>query len=253
MIFPGSKVDHKIRDIESAFNSNSDQANTRESYTCFIIFGFVIIFAVPLLILFRSSCAWALDVKSPGPDWTEAYHTGELIVFVKDVDEGRRIVATAEVEARPEIVFDVLGNFEHYPDFMPYVKESRVLSRKNNSEVITYARVAPPFVSERDYLLRVRMTPGTTSNGGVFKIEWEAVPEMQPEVEGVVRIKLNEGSWLAAPLDGGTRTRLTYTLLTNPGGMIPDFVANMSNTIAIPELFKAVGKRSVQEANAKGE
>ena len=203
--------------------------------------------------VFAATPAQAFDVKSPGPDWTEAYHTSELTIFVKDVDEGRRIVATTEVEARPEIIFDVLSDFEHYPDFMPYVKESRVLGRESNGEVITYARVAPPFVSERDYLLRVRMVRGTASNTGVFKIEWKAIPEMQPEVEGVVRIKLNEGSWLAAPLDGGTRTRLTYTLLTNPGGLIPDFVANMSNTIAIPELFKAVGKRSVQEAKAKEE
>ncbi|SHL89450.1 Polyketide cyclase / dehydrase and lipid transport [Nitrosospira sp. Nsp11] len=203
--------------------------------------------------VFAATPAQAFDVKSPGPDWTEAYHTSELTIFIKDVDEGRRIVATTEVVARPEIIFDVLSDFEHYPDFMPYVKESRVLGRESNGEVITYARVAPPFVSERDYLLRVRMVRGTASNTGVFKIEWKAIPEMQPEVEGVVRIKLNEGSWLAAPLDGGTRTRLTYTLLTNPGGLIPDFVANMSNTIAIPELFKAVGKRSVQEAKAKEE
>jgi hypothetical protein len=203
--------------------------------------------------VFAATPAQAFDVKSPGPDWTEAYHTSELTIFVKDVDEGRRIVAATEVEARPEIIFDVLSDFEHYPDFMPYVKESRVLGRESNGEVITYARVAPPFVNERDYLLRVRMVRGTASNTGVFKIEWKAVPEMQPEVEGVVRVKLNEGSWLAAPLDGGTRTRLTYTLLTNPGGLIPDFVANMSNTIAIPELFKAVGKRSVQGAKAKEE
>ena len=203
--------------------------------------------------VFAATPAQAFDVKSPGPDWTEAYHTSELTIFVKDVDEGRRIVATTEVEARPEIIFDVLSDFEHYPDFMPYVKESRVLGRESNGEVITYARIAPPFVSERDYLLRVRMTRGTVSNGGVFKVEWKAVPEAQPEIEGVVRIKLNEGSWLVAPLDGGTRTRLTYTLLTNPGGLIPDFVANMSNTIAIPELFKAVGKRSVQGAKAKEE
>lgn len=203
--------------------------------------------------VFAATPAQAFDVKSPGPDWTEAYHTSELTIFVKDVDEGRRIVATTEVEARPEIIFDVLSDFEHYPDFMPYVKESRVLGRESNGEVITYARIAPPFVSERDYLLRVRMTRGTVSNGGVFKVEWKAVPEAQPEIEGVVRIKLNEGSWLVAPLNGGTRTRLTYTLLTNPGGLIPDFVANMSNTIAIPELFKAVGKRSVQGAKAKEE
>ena len=203
--------------------------------------------------VFAATPAQAFDVKSPGPDWTEAYHTSELTIFVKDVDEGRRIVATTEVVARPEIIFDVLSDFEDYPDFMPYVKESRVLGRESNGEVITYARIAPPFVSERDYLLRVRMTRGTVSNGGVFKVEWKAVPEAQPEIEGVVRIKLNEGSWLVAPLDGGTRTRLTYTLLTNPGGLIPDFVANMSNTIAIPELFKAVGKRSVQGAKAKEE
>jgi hypothetical protein len=211
------------------------------------------IVAFAFAAVFAATPAQAFDVKSPGPDWTEAYHTSELTIFVKDVDEGRRIVAATEVEARPEIIFDVLSDFEHYPDFMPYVKESRVLGRESNGEVITYARVAPPFVNERDYLLRVRMVRGTASNTGVFKIEWKAVPEMQPEVEGVVRVKLNEGSWLAAPLDGGTRTRLTYTLLTNPGGLIPDFVANMSNTIAIPELFKAVGKRSVQGAKAKEE
>ena len=89
------------------------------------------------------------------------------------------------------------------------------------------------------------------SNGGVFKIGWEAVPEAQPEVEGVVRVKLNEGSWLATPLNGGKRTRLTYTLLTNPGGLIPAFVVNLSNTIAIPELFEAVKKRSAEKNAAQ--
>jgi hypothetical protein len=56
---------------------------------------------------------------------------------------------------------------------------------------------------------------------------------------------------VAEPISGGSRTRLTYTLLTNPGGMIPDFVANMSNTVAIPKLFKAVMKRSVEKAGVE--
>lgn len=204
-----------------------------------------------VMVLFGIPFAQALNVKSPGVDWSEAYRNDELVIFTKDVKEGRRIVATAEVKTRPEIVFEVLSDFEHYAEFMPYVEDSRVLSRESDSEVITYARLAPPFVSERDYPLKVRMTRGTSRNGGVFKVEWTALPKVQPEVEGVVRIKLNEGSWLAEPLDGGVRTRLTYTLLTNPGGLIPDFVANMSNTIAIPELFKAVTKRSIEKANTK--
>ena len=206
----------------------------------------LIIFAVAAV--FTTSSAQALDVKSPGADWTEAYRTDELVIFTKDVGEDREIIATAEVAAPPEVVFKVLSDFEHYRDFMPYVEESRVLIRKGDNEAVTYARIAPPFVSERDYPLKVRMTRGSPSNGGVFMVEWTANPEAEPEVEGVVRVKLNEGSWLAAPLNGGKRTRLTYTLLTNPGGLIPPFVVNLSNTIAIPELFEAVKKRSLERS-----
>jgi uncharacterized protein YndB with AHSA1/START domain len=206
----------------------------------------LIIFAVATV--FTASSAWALDVKSPGADWTEAYRTDELVIFTKDVGEDRKIIATAEVAAPPEVVFKVLSDFEHYRDFMPYVEESRVLIRKGDNEVVTYARIAPPLVSERDYPLKVRMTRGSPSNGGVFKVEWTANPEAEPEVEGVVRVKLNEGSWLAAPFNGGKRTRLTYTLLTNPGGLIPPFVVNLSNTVAIPELFEAVKKRSLERS-----
>ena len=204
------------------------------------------VFAV--ITLLATAPVRALDVKSPGPDWTESYRTGELVIFTSDVESGRRIIAVAEMEASPEVVFDVLSDFEHYPEFMPYIEESRVLSRTGENEVITYARVAPPFVSERDYPLKVRLTHGSSGNGGIFKVEWSPSPGSWPEVEGVVRVRLNEGAWLAEPLDDGRRTRLTYKLLTNPGGLIPDFVIGLSNTIAIPELFEAVRKRSVAAA-----
>ena len=194
---------------------------------------------------------WSLDVQRPVTGWTEAYRSAELVVFTKDVEKGRRIVAIAEVDARPEVVFNVVNDFDHYPEFMPYVIESRVLSRNGDSEVVAYNRIAPPFVAERDYPLKFRMTRGSLANGGVFRSEWTASPEAEPEVEGVVRIRLNDGSWVAEPISGGSRTRLTYTLLTNPGGMIPDFVANMSNTVAIPKLFKAVMKRSVGKAGVE--
>lgn len=193
-----------------------------------------------------SSSMGALDVKTPGPDWTEAYRRNELVIFTRDVEARHEIIAVSEVDAPPETVFNVVSDFEHYQDFMPYVEESRVLSRKSDRDVITYARIAPPFVSERDYPLQVRITHGSSSNGGVFKVEWTARPEARPEIEGVVRVKLNEGSWMAEPLDDGRRTRLTYTVLTNPGGLIPDFVVSMSNTVAIPELFEAVKKRTIE-------
>ena len=217
----------------------------RMHYVAVSVAGLLLGFAVPL--------AWSLDVQSPGEGWTEAYRTGELVIFTKDVERGRRIVAVAEVEAPPEVVFNVVNDFDHYPDFMPYVIESRVLSRNGDSEVVAYNRIAPPFVTERDYPLQFRMTRGSPANRGVFRTDWTASPDAEPEVRGVVRVRINEGSWVAEPISGGARTRLTYTLLTHPGGLIPNFVANMSNTVAIPKLFKAVTKRSVEKAQTEKE
>lgn len=201
-----------------------------------------------VVVVLTASSALALDVKSPGEGWTEAYRRSELVIFTKDVEQGRRIVAVAEVAAPPEAVFNAVTDVGHFADFMPYVEESRIISRKSDSEVTTYARLAPPFVSKRDYPLRVRMMRGLPPNGGAFKVEWKISPEALPEVEGVVRVKLNEGSWLAEPLHDGKHTRLTYTLLADPGGLIPVFVANLSTTVAIPELFKAVTKRAIEKA-----
>ena len=69
-------------------------------------------------------------------------------------------------------------------------------------------------------------------------------PAEVPEKDGIVRVKINTGAWILAPLAGGKRTRITYRVSTNPGGSIPTWLANKSNTTAIPDLFKAVRKRA---------
>ena len=62
--------------------------------------------------------------------------------------------------------------------------------------------------------------------------------------DGVIRLKVNTGSWTMEPIDGGKRTLATYQLLTDPGGSIPTFIANKANTKALPELFARVRKRA---------
>jgi ribosome-associated toxin RatA of RatAB toxin-antitoxin module len=144
----------------------------------------------------------------------------------------------------PEAVFRAICDVERYPDFMPYVKESKVLARDGPDGLSTYTRLTPPLVSDRDYVLKIKLTRGTRANGGVFKSEWGSAPEMLPEKPGVVRVKVNTGAWLLEPLDAGKRTRASYHLHTHPGGDIPDWLANKSNTSAIPDLFQAVARRA---------
>jgi len=186
-----------------------------------------------------------VEAASPGPGWEEANRSDELIIYAKENKEAgvREIRAFAEMDFTPEQVFQVLFKLEEYAQFMPYTLESKLVEKLGENEVISYQRLSPPLVDQRDYYIKVKVTKAATPTG-TFKTEWTAVPDHAAEVKGVVRVRLNTGSWTFEPLDGGKRTRVTYSLLTHPGGSIPGWLANQSNTIAIPDLFKAVRKRA---------
>lgn len=199
-------------------------------------------------LLLAAAGARAVEAKLPGPGWEEANRNDDLVIFTHDNPQvgTRDIIAVGEVDAAPQAVFDVVVDFDHYPQFMPYVKESRNLKKTSDLQVTVYALLSPPLVDDRDYAIEVTKTVGTGRNGGVFKSAWVAVPDAAPPRESVVRVKINTGSWVMEPLDGGKRTRLTYNLSTHPGGSIPTWIANKSNTVAIPDLFKAVRAQSTK-------
>ncbi|MFM2153428.1 MAG: hypothetical protein RL199_1863 [Pseudomonadota bacterium] len=199
-----------------------------------------------LLALALCGPAAALEAASPGPGWEEAKKSDDVIVFARENGTigTRDIFAVAEFGVAPEAVFRVVTDYAHYADFMPYVKEARILERKSANRVSVYAHIAPPLVDDRDWAIDVQLTPGGAANGGVFKTEWSPIPDAVPSRADIVRVRVNKGSWTLEPLDGGRRTRVTYRVSTHPGGSIPSWIANKSNTVAIPDLFKAVRKRS---------
>lgn len=186
------------------------------------------------------------DINHPGSEWTEAYRKDTTVIFTKDAGSSREIMAFTAIKARPEAVFNVICDFGHYSEFMPYVEESRVLRQISPHELITYQRIAPPFVSERDYPTRMKITRDVSAS--LFTIEWRGSPDSLPEIDDVIRISLNQGSWHIEPADADRQqTRLTYRVLVDPGGAIPAFVANLSGTVAVPGLLEAVRKRLSEE------
>ena len=91
---------------------------------------------------------------------------------------------------------------------------------------ITYNRTAAPWpVAHRDVVLRGRSE--FDADAGVVRIEFESVthPDMPP-VEGVVRMPFLRGHWYLWPEDGGQKTRVEYQVHANPGGQLPEWLAN---------------------------
>ena len=176
-------------------------------------------------------------------DWKEAAHGKDLTVYTR-ARTGSPIAevrATGRIEAPPATVKAVLDDRDHYPQFMPYVSEVRVLSNNPGAKtLVAYMRLDPPIVGERDYTIRVR---DEARPGGGSLTSWQLANEQGPaEKPGVVRVKVNEGSWLLEPDNGGKATRATYTLFTDAGGSVPSFVVNQANKRSLGDLFAAVRK-----------
>lgn len=202
-----------------------------------------VLYLALLTALFVGRAA-AIEVKAPSGAWKEAHRTEDYVIFTQEdaASGARKVLAITDLPQPPETVFDIITDFANYNRFMPYVKECRVLEQTDADHLTCYQLISPPVVSERDYVIQLTLTRGPANNG-VWKSEWTCKPEAAPERSGIVRVRLNNGSWTLVPGPGGKGTRATYALHTSPGGSIPAFIANKSNTQAIPALFKAVKER----------
>jgi ribosome-associated toxin RatA of RatAB toxin-antitoxin module len=159
--------------------------------------------------------------------------------------------AVGEISASTAVVHAVLDDVDSYSRFMPYTVECRVLKREDDS-VLTYQRISAPFVSDRDYTLRIRTTSKRIDGGTSYRTRWETENALGPaERPGTIRVKLCEGGWLLEPI-GPNATRATYSVYTDSGGVIPAFIKNTGSQMGIRKIFAAVRKqvREPKYANA---
>ena len=126
---------------------------------------------------------------------------------------------------------------------MPYTAECRLIKRESDS-IITYQRLSPKICADRDYTLRVQKKSWPAAAGGLVYLNWwEPANELGPaERPGVVRVNVCDDGWLLEP-NGANKTRATYSVYTDTGGLIPAFVANHVSQIGIGRLFEAVRKQ----------
>ena len=182
----------------------------------------------------RQSEGWKADKQSGGVTIYSRPHPGLHLKEFK---------AVGEIDAPTKTVHGVIDDVEAYSSFMPYTAECRVIERKHDS-ILTYQRVSPKIVSDRDYTLRIEKKSWPAENGLAYLSRWKPANEHGPaEKPGVFRVKLCDGSWLLEPL-GPNKTRATYFIFTDSGIAVPALLANTISETGISKLFAAVRKQS---------
>lgn len=185
-------------------------------------------------------------VMAPPAAWEEAGKNEHCTVYnrVKEGSEVKEVLAVGWFDAPLEKVHAVLDDLGRYHEFMPYAKETRILKTEGDN-VWTYERINAPFVSERDYPIRVWHEKVATNDKAVrHSFRYDPAHGPKP-IDGVVRVTILDGSWLLEPDPKAPdkRTKGTYYLYTSPGGALPVFVINGANNTAVPGVYEAIKKR----------
>jgi Polyketide cyclase / dehydrase and lipid transport len=181
----------------------------------------------------------------PKEDWKFVKQTNGVAIYSRlhPGSQLKEFRAIGEIAASSRTVHKVIDDVENYPSFMPYTSEARVLERSYNS-ILTYQRISPKIVSDRDYTIRIDKKSWPTDNGFAYFSEWKSANEKgPPEKAGVFRVKLVNGSWLLEP-DGPNKTRATYYVFTDSGIAVPPFLANTISETGITKLFAAVRRQA---------
>jgi len=196
-----------------------------------------------LITIFLAGAALSIFAADPeqNEDWKLAKQADGVSIYSRahPGSKLKEFKAVGEIDASTKTVHNVIDDVAAYSSFMPYTRECRVIKQENDS-IITYQRLSPKIVSDRDYTIRIRKKSWPMTNGLAYSNRWEqANEEGPPEQPGVFRVKLCEGWSLLEPA-GPNKTRATYYVFSDSGIHVPAFLANTISETGISKLFAAV-------------
>lgn len=164
------------------------------------------------------------------------------LIEIKD-QPVKKGVAIGVVPAAPAKVFATCGDYDHFPEFMPYVAKIVVDKREAHTATASYWLEFPLGIGNRNYQLDLAFDAATVDGMKVYRSEWKYT--------GKGNITDTTGSWEVAPYGDGTRSFVRYTVFTDPGGSLPNWAKNKAASVALPKVVKRVQERVVSPKAAK--
>jgi len=134
---------------------------------------------------------------------------------------------TETFNCSPETFFKVISDYEKYPEFLNEVKGIKLLQVADSKKLVEYT---VSMIKTFRYQLWMHETPNQ-------RIDWEFA--------GGDLFKTSIGSWTLVPLEGGKKTKATYSVEVTFNIMVPSPVAKALVSVNLPTMMAAYHKRLV--------
>jgi hypothetical protein len=155
----------------------------------------------------------------------------------------------AIVQAPIGRVLAVLRDADRRGEWMPACADSHLVTEDLAARTqVAYHRTKAPWpVSDRDSVNRAQMIVEPDKHRVYMPFEAITLPTVPP-VKGVVRMPAMRGHWILIPVDGGRATDAEYQVFANPGGILPDWLANLASK-TLPRDTIAGLRKQVQKVS----
>jgi hypothetical protein len=202
----------------------------------------------------KNDSGWIL--KSSGKNYKTYYRN-------KQGSNTQEVILIGVTRKKPAQIIVAITDYRRFPEFMPYVKYTKIVHYEKKSKdicinyVFTFLNVPIPFISSRFYNLRYTDVHNYAGNAEMFRSDWiletgayRKLPTDQDirgfviNPEDAVETTFNQGYFLIEPADVPDKTLITYYVWTNPGGSLPASAVNIANAIALPKRLDAITKRA---------
>jgi hypothetical protein len=120
--------------------------------------------------------------------------------------------------------------------------KKQVLLRETPTDRWTYEQVSVPVVSDRDYVMHVKLEQPASSGHCSVAFQTEDDPAYPP-MPGFVRIPVIRGHWDVFPLAPG-KLSVQYRIFSEPGGGVPAFLARGGQRSAAIDFMKIILARA---------
>ena len=200
-----------------------------------------------LLLLFSVAGAeegqWELIKSNDGIDTYRMTHAGTEVCTFK---------AVGFVDAKIEVLGEVLRDIPDYPEWMPKMKKSTILKKIDRNTYVFHGVMKTPMpYQDRDFVIE-NQTKYNFNNGSAICTFRLAKNFDFPEQNCCLRLTELEGEYYFEYF-GRDKTRVTYQYRSNPGGNIPVSIANEVEikhypAMTITGLRKMVKKKKYIEA-----
>jgi len=166
-------------------------------------------------------------IAQAGNKWQRIKYRNGIKVYKKTGKKQHLVTfkGTGVIEAKLFYVLAVLADVENTHKWVETVKRVKILERINDKELITYTTIKMPWpMQDRDSVAHGKVS--FKSDGWVHITSKNTKHSVMPPNDNYVRIAYMRAKWSFKQVKNGKATWAEFTVLADPGGLIPHWVVN---------------------------